>query len=679
MFDFAGFARPTSNYYRLPNDWFEIWQHARQTSAQGDRPARILAPLKVTEYVIKHTWGWSNFDEPLRLSRSDLREGRRGKGGRRLDLGTGLGSEATLSRGINLALSLGMLEQIEINDDPARMERLYLPQLSSPAEEEIPAADGMFTGFSRPERNYFIVPKSWIDFSAGIGSEVLILSVEYFFRHTWGWQMREGEIRWLDVDEVANGRRYRSHERQGKRYDQGIGYTTRQVRRALEQGVQRGFLVWRYQETSGKEYALRMGWMEGVRSEGYYDSDDQIEANTSTANKAKISLSQFVPHEQDQKSVGGQEKDVGPTEKITEGEEKSVEGEEKSVGGREKGVGGAEKSVGEQEKDVGRTYKDTLTETLNQNTSKTTATTTHRQSKDEGANVVAVDVQNENFLIFFRPELEDEKLGTPRQLMPDEATSIILIERGEWYWSEDDLAHPKQVDSEVFSPQEIAAQITLDKHLFDDDRAILDDGHTVRLLSLTEIARLLAANNRLTQPVIYYDLWRYLDLPPPTEAERLAEYRREKMCQFQTQAEAWGDPDLIAALEQINISPDQAHSFIAHNGAGIVGGWLQALRTNPDGVKNMAAVLISCLQKEMAPPGGPMPVVECSPINLTGSSPNGRPGELDGDLETTLARIAGLLTGLTAELQSLAQVQPDPRLSTLADIFRQAQEIVTTP
>lgn len=74
MAEFDGFARPTSNYYRLPNNWFDLWRQTRQVLATGERPARIIAPLKVTEYIIKYTWGYSNFETAVRLSRSDLRQ-----------------------------------------------------------------------------------------------------------------------------------------------------------------------------------------------------------------------------------------------------------------------------------------------------------------------------------------------------------------------------------------------------------------------------------------------------------------------------------------------------------------------------------------------------------------------------------------------------------------------------
>lgn len=248
MAEFDGFARPTSNYYRLPNNWFDLWRQTRQVLATGERPARIIAPLKVTEYIIKYTWGYSNFETAVRLSRSDLRQGRRGRRGQWLDAGTGLASEATLSRGIELALTLGLLEQQEDNRDVARQERFYLPRLRPDLEEEeLPDAES-FSGFNRPEANYFAVPHTWTNLSARINSEVLLLGMTYFFRHTWGWQNEARTVRWLEADEVANGRRYRSAERRGERYDQGIGYTPRQVREALDEGVKDELLVWREPE-----------------------------------------------------------------------------------------------------------------------------------------------------------------------------------------------------------------------------------------------------------------------------------------------------------------------------------------------------------------------------------------------------------------------------------------------
>ena len=346
---FPGFTRPESNYYRLPNNWFDIWQQARQTLAAADRPARIVAPLKITEYIIRHSWGWQNFSEPIRLTRTELRQGRQDKKQKRLDQGTGLGSQATISRGIELAIELGLLEQHCDNSDPARQTRHYLPRLAPHADNsELPPDHADFKGFASPTQNYFVVPKSWSDMAAGLKSEVQILVIEYFFRHTWGWQMRDGEVRWLDADEVASGRRYRSPEREGARYDHGTGYSTRQVRDALTAGVKARMLVWRRKADGQREYALCLKGMTGV-VDGYYDP-----APVAAAEPARLT-----------------EKGVPPTEKTVHRTEKSVPP--------------TEKTVGLTEKTVDRTYKDTSNKTLVQNTPEKPAATKHRATPPDAA------------------------------------------------------------------------------------------------------------------------------------------------------------------------------------------------------------------------------------------------------------------------------------------------------
>ncbi|MDY7076800.1 MAG: hypothetical protein SXV54_07725 [Chloroflexota bacterium] len=262
---FPGFFRPKSNFYRLPNDWFDIWIDIRQTN---DR-TRILAPLKVTEYTIKWTWGYQNYDEPVRISRRDFQYGKRA-GCKRLDRGTNLSS-----RGLEKALDF-LREQGVIEEKQEEEHRpLFLPRLR-PTDQDPPGFLGgdtvshgtPYVGFERPEANYFKVPAIWTDLTHDANSESLILATEYFFRHTWGWHGNGDKAHWLDTDDVANGRRYRSDERQGERYDQGIGYSERSVRNALNEGVKRGWLVWREEEQK-KEYALHLEGMR-VSKEGEY-------------------------------------------------------------------------------------------------------------------------------------------------------------------------------------------------------------------------------------------------------------------------------------------------------------------------------------------------------------------------------------------------------------------------
>ncbi|MCP4541809.1 MAG: hypothetical protein GY832_32155, partial [Chloroflexi bacterium] len=261
---FPGFFRPKSNFYRLPNDWFDVWIDIRQTT---DR-TRILAPLKVTEYTIKWTWGYQNYDEPVRISRRDFQYGKRA-GLKRLDRGTNLSSNG-LEKALDFLRDWGVIKE----QHKEAHRPLFLPRLR-PVEQDPPGFLGNdvvsdkapYLGFERPETNYFQVPAIWTDLTHDANSESLILAIEYFFRHTWGWHGNGDKAHWMNIDDVANGRRYRSDERRGERYDRGIGYSERSVRDALNEGVKRGWLVCRQEEK--KEYALHLKGMR-VSKEGEY-------------------------------------------------------------------------------------------------------------------------------------------------------------------------------------------------------------------------------------------------------------------------------------------------------------------------------------------------------------------------------------------------------------------------
>lgn len=250
---FRGFFRPRSNFYRLPNDWFEVWAWARRASGR----ARIVGLLKVVEYVIKWTWGHQNYDQPVRISRREFEHGRR-RGRKRLDRGTGLTS-TPLVAAIRLAEQLMLLDVRQEDDGPS-----YLPRLC-PEENRshmfLPRDGEEWRGFLPPKANYFLVPEIWTDLMADITSETEILAVEYFFRHTWGWEGGWNEPCWMTVEEVAEGRRYRSVDRRGAQYDGGIGYSVRAVRDALRQAVEHGWLVWRWNRHGQIEYALHLDGM----------------------------------------------------------------------------------------------------------------------------------------------------------------------------------------------------------------------------------------------------------------------------------------------------------------------------------------------------------------------------------------------------------------------------------
>jgi len=111
---FDGFAAPESNFFRLPNQWTDI-----------TRDIQSLAELKVVEYVLRHTWGYHEYGQVKRISLDEFENGRKKKGGERLDRGIGMRKQAILS-GIRLAVDHGLLIVIEDeSNDGGRRRKFY--------------------------------------------------------------------------------------------------------------------------------------------------------------------------------------------------------------------------------------------------------------------------------------------------------------------------------------------------------------------------------------------------------------------------------------------------------------------------------------------------------------------------------------------------------------------------
>jgi len=221
---FPGFSEPSENYFRLPNNWFALLNHMRQ--AHGDR---FAAPLKMLEYLLKHTWGASRFNGSICLSADEIRNGRRGRNRQRIDTGTGLSENAIRDAGLVLA-EIGFINISQDTTDMARRLRTYQIRLAEPQPET--GTESEFAGFDRPQENYFKVAKSWTDLTRSTNSAATIVVVEYLFRHTWGFQNADGE--WLTIDEIVNGRLYKTS---AQRYDTGTGFGLATVYRALNEAI----------------------------------------------------------------------------------------------------------------------------------------------------------------------------------------------------------------------------------------------------------------------------------------------------------------------------------------------------------------------------------------------------------------------------------------------------------
>ena len=227
---FIGFSKSAENWDRLPDDWFDTWHVVR-----NEHGPRFTPMLKMTEYILKHTWGTGNFNGQVQLSANEFRLGRRRNRLERFDHGTSISVNSVQSAGKAL-VELGLMEIEQDQKYPARRLRTYRPRIHEKNEENTGKS---FHGFSPPTEDYFKVPKVWTDITTNITSAAIILTVEYLFRYNW--DINNQERVWLSADEIANGR---LHDNGRRRYDTGTGFDVVSIHRALKEALALGLVVW---------------------------------------------------------------------------------------------------------------------------------------------------------------------------------------------------------------------------------------------------------------------------------------------------------------------------------------------------------------------------------------------------------------------------------------------------
>lgn len=110
---FDGFDSPQSNYFRMPNQWIEL-----QVGITS------LAELKVILYILRHTWGFHEYEKPRHITTDEFIHGRKKKDGSRYDSGTGLSNRSVID-GLRKAVKDGFLV-VETDDrDKARIKKKY--------------------------------------------------------------------------------------------------------------------------------------------------------------------------------------------------------------------------------------------------------------------------------------------------------------------------------------------------------------------------------------------------------------------------------------------------------------------------------------------------------------------------------------------------------------------------
>jgi DNA replication protein len=115
---FDGFPRPQQNYSKLPHVLIDCLPMIDS-----------MAELKVLLYLIRHTWGFSEYAKPKRITTDEFMRGRKRKNGTRIDAGTGMANKSVIS-GLQSAVEHGFV-LVEIDDsDLARIEKRYSLNMS---------------------------------------------------------------------------------------------------------------------------------------------------------------------------------------------------------------------------------------------------------------------------------------------------------------------------------------------------------------------------------------------------------------------------------------------------------------------------------------------------------------------------------------------------------------------
>ena len=130
---FAGFDVPESNFWRLPNNWFDL--AARFTS---------WAEQKVVEYILRHTWGFHEYGMAKLITMDEFMHGRKRRDGTRMDAGCGM-AENSIKKGIQDAVTHGFLVVETDDSDKGRIKKYYAPRM-----RRLPSDEGLH-GAVRPQ------------------------------------------------------------------------------------------------------------------------------------------------------------------------------------------------------------------------------------------------------------------------------------------------------------------------------------------------------------------------------------------------------------------------------------------------------------------------------------------------------------------------------------------------
>jgi hypothetical protein len=115
---FMGFPRPSQNFSKLPHAFIDYLPMIDS-----------MAELKVVIYLLRHTWGFSEYGKPKKITTDEFMNGRKKRDGKRMDGGTGLSNNSVIT-GLEKAIEHGFI-LVEVDEtDKARIEKCYCLNMS---------------------------------------------------------------------------------------------------------------------------------------------------------------------------------------------------------------------------------------------------------------------------------------------------------------------------------------------------------------------------------------------------------------------------------------------------------------------------------------------------------------------------------------------------------------------
>lgn len=127
---FEGFAAPKKNYFPMPNCWTDITAGIEN-----------LAELKIVEYVLRHTWGYREYNIKKVITVEEFMYGRKRADGSRIDRGTGLKSDRSVKDGIRAAIEHGYIVCDVDESDRGRIRKAYALKMQAPDDDDEEAED----------------------------------------------------------------------------------------------------------------------------------------------------------------------------------------------------------------------------------------------------------------------------------------------------------------------------------------------------------------------------------------------------------------------------------------------------------------------------------------------------------------------------------------------------------